>query len=227
VAHTCPVCGFGGLTSPAYDNAHCASFEICPSCGTEFGYHDASKSHAQLRRAWIAAGACWSSRAVAPPVDWNGIVQLKAAGFDSRVNEESVKTQLLLDLADTRHMSIHFCEPREVEETLPKLIEQNIAVMEIDGSSLASREDVFKAFAVALRMPKGWYGDEEYAGNVDAFLEYLDDVVEWVPAKGHVVLVRHSEQLWRAAARIAGELVEWWQLSVWGHHGTVHLVFVW
>jgi hypothetical protein len=30
-------------------------------------------------------------------------------------------------------------------------------------------------------MPKRWYGDEEYAPNVDAFLEYLDDVHEWVP----------------------------------------------
>ena len=38
------------------------------------------------------------------------------------------------------------------------------------------------------------------APNVDAFLEYLDDVVEWVPAKGHVVLIRHSEQLWRGGS---------------------------
>jgi hypothetical protein len=48
-----------------------------------------------------------------------------------------------------------------------------------------------------------------------------------VPAKGHVVLIRHSEQLWRAASRVAGELVEWWQFSISGHQGTVHLVFVW
>ena len=84
-----------------------------------------------------------------------------------------------------------------------------------------------RSFAIALRMPKGWYGDEEYAGNVDAFLEYLDDVVEWIPAKGHVVLIRHSEQFWCAVPRLAGELVEWWQFSFAGHQGTVHLVFVW
>jgi len=58
-------------------------------------------------------------------------------------------------------------------------------------------------------------------------LEYLDDVVEWIPAKGHIVLIRHAEQLWRGAARLAGELVEWWQFSISGHQGTVHLVFVW
>ena len=62
---------------------------------------------------------------------------------------EAMKTQLLLDLADPRHMSIHFCASAEVEMTLPELREQKIAVMEIDGSCLTSREDVFKDFAIA------------------------------------------------------------------------------
>src|SRR5215472_7875211 len=141
-----------------------------------------------------------------------------------------MKSQLFLDLtADPRHrhFSIHFRDSAEVEETLQELRNQDIAVMEIDGSSIATREDLFKAFAIALQKPKGWYGDEEHAPNVDAFLEYLDDVVEWVPARGHVVLIRHSERFWRVAARLAGELVEWWQFSISGHEGTVHLVFVW
>jgi len=56
MAHTCPVCGFAELTQPPYDSTGCASFEICPSCGTEFGYHDANKSHEELRRRWLAAG---------------------------------------------------------------------------------------------------------------------------------------------------------------------------
>ena len=56
---------------------------------------------------------------------------------------KAMKTQLLLDLADPRHMSIHFCDAAEVEKTLPALREQDIAVMEIDGSCLASREDVY------------------------------------------------------------------------------------
>jgi hypothetical protein len=36
-----------------------------------------------------------------------------------------------------------------------------------------AQEDLFKAFSIALKMPKGWYGDEEYAPNANAFLEYL------------------------------------------------------
>jgi predicted RNA-binding Zn-ribbon protein involved in translation (DUF1610 family) len=39
--YTCPVCGFQGLSEPAYDEHYCTFFEICPSCGTEFGYDDA------------------------------------------------------------------------------------------------------------------------------------------------------------------------------------------
>jgi hypothetical protein len=66
--------------------------------------------------------------------------------------------------------------------------------------------EVFRAFALALKMPKGCYGDEEYAPNANAFLEYLDDVHEWVPAKGHVVVMRGAEQIWKVNARLAGLL---------------------
>jgi hypothetical protein len=88
-------------------------------------------------------------------------------------------------------------------------------------------EGIFKAFATALKKPKGWYGDEEYAPNANAFLEYLDDVAEWEPAKGHVVLVRGSEQLWCARARLTGLLTEWWQFATLSRHARIHLVFVW
>jgi len=139
-----------------------------------------------------------------------------------------MKTQLFFDLtAQPQPCWIHFVESREYAQSIEELRNHNVAVLEIDGTTLSSQEDAFKAFATALRKPKGWYGDEEYATNVDAFLEYLDDVVEWVPAKGHIVLIRHSEQFWRTATRLAGELVEWWQFSISGHRGTVHLVFVW
>jgi predicted RNA-binding Zn-ribbon protein involved in translation (DUF1610 family) len=77
--YSCPVCGIDGLLDPAYDSAGCASFEICPSCGTEFGYDDARKSHQELRKLWVASGALWHSRNTAPPPNWNGKDQLRAA----------------------------------------------------------------------------------------------------------------------------------------------------
>jgi predicted RNA-binding Zn-ribbon protein involved in translation (DUF1610 family) len=75
----CPFCGFTGLEEPPYDEFGCASFEICPSCGTEFGYHDAKTSHRELRQRWLASGAHWHSATIEPPVGWDPIKQLKAA----------------------------------------------------------------------------------------------------------------------------------------------------
>ena len=139
-----------------------------------------------------------------------------------------MSTQLFFNLTAVQPCrSVHFRESQEVEVVLEELRRQNIAVFEIDGAALTTPEEMFKAFAIALRMPKGWYGDEEYAPNADAFHEYLDDVVKWVPARGHVVLIRRSETLWRTRGRLAGDLVEWWQFATIHRQANIHLVFVW
>ena len=67
--YTCPVCGFR-MPDPAAD------FNICPSCGTEFGYDDTGKTHAQLRAQWLRGGAQWWSPQ-APPPGWDGYEQLE------------------------------------------------------------------------------------------------------------------------------------------------------
>jgi hypothetical protein len=71
--HACPVCGFGRLPRPLED------FDICPCCGTEFGYDDCTISHEELRRRWIKAGANWWSETTQPPTEWNPIIQLLEA----------------------------------------------------------------------------------------------------------------------------------------------------
>jgi hypothetical protein len=139
-----------------------------------------------------------------------------------------MKTQLFFDLtAEARRPSVHFREPEEMEEIIEDLRNENVAIFEIDGAAISSSEALFKAFATALKKPKGWYGDEEHASNANAFLEYLDDVHEWVPAKGHVVIVRVAEQFWKVNARLAGKLVEWWQFATGPRNADIHLVFVW
>jgi hypothetical protein len=145
-----------------------------------------------------------------------------------RYSVGAMKTQLFFDLtAQWPCPSIYFRESEEVATTVEELRNYNIAVLEIDGTALSSEEDLFKAFAVALRKPKGWYGDEDYPTNIDAFHEYLDDVVEWVPAKGHVVLIHGSEQFWRTGARLAGLLTEFWQFATISRHASIRLVFEW
>lgn len=65
----CPVCEFI-MDFPPYD------FNICPCCGTEFGYSDSGRSYEELRRDWLWHGAQWSSRIQQPPKGWNAISQL-------------------------------------------------------------------------------------------------------------------------------------------------------
>lgn len=143
-----------------------------------------------------------------------------------------METRLFFDLsAKANRIAVHFCEPDDIASVSSDLTALGVALFEIDGSSIRTREDLFKAFAIALKMPKGWYGsgdyDEAYAPNADAFLEYLDDVRDWVPANAHVVLLRNAEHFWHNQARLAGMLVEWWQFATGPRKCDIHLVFVW
>jgi hypothetical protein len=49
---------------------------ICPSCGTEFGYDDAGRSHEELRQIWVENGARWWSPVDPTPPGWNPREQL-------------------------------------------------------------------------------------------------------------------------------------------------------
>ena len=83
VRNICPVCGYDGLPEPAWiDDA--PSDEICPSCGTQFGYHDGGRvgerraiRQGELREAWKAAGCLWHSEVQPPPAGWDSGKQLK------------------------------------------------------------------------------------------------------------------------------------------------------
>ena len=74
MSYTCPVCAFDELDEPPVD------WNICPCCGTEFGYDDHAKSHADLYDAWVANGAKWFSKRRNPPIGWSFEDQLRRAG---------------------------------------------------------------------------------------------------------------------------------------------------
>jgi hypothetical protein len=89
--HTCPVCGFDNLPYPPENH------NICPCCGTQFGYDDATKSHEELRLLWLESGANWWSETQAPPLGWDPIVQLLAAKilpFKLVANETDERTDI-------------------------------------------------------------------------------------------------------------------------------------
>ncbi len=64
----CPVCGYPGLEERPRSAGGDPSYEICPSCGFEFGVSDDSDglSYQDWRIQWIAHGMIWSGSAPAP-----------------------------------------------------------------------------------------------------------------------------------------------------------------
>lgn len=75
---TCPVCGFPGLEEPPRSASGGGSYEICPSCGFQFGVDDDDKgiSYEQARERWINGGMKWHSKGQAKPKSWNAEKQL-------------------------------------------------------------------------------------------------------------------------------------------------------
>jgi len=79
----CPVCGYPDLKEAPWTDG-VGSLDICPSCGTQFGYSDAAGGdaarragvHRERRRGWIDAGSPWSAPGEPPP-GWDPAAQLK------------------------------------------------------------------------------------------------------------------------------------------------------
>ncbi|PYV51815.1 MAG: hypothetical protein DMG98_25340 [Acidobacteria bacterium] len=88
MAYTCPVCGYSDLSTPPWNDG-APSFEICPSCGIQFGYTDAAGGDPEARtalwkkwrRRWIETGMAWNSIGQKPPSGWDPVAQLKNIGI--------------------------------------------------------------------------------------------------------------------------------------------------
>lgn len=84
VGHVCPVCGYPQLhESPRSPRTGGGSYEICPSCGFEFGVTDDDRgfTYDSWRTRWIEMGMPWSSEGIEPaPADWDPPAQLRSIG---------------------------------------------------------------------------------------------------------------------------------------------------
>src|ERR1700730_14788916 len=75
--YDCPVCGYPDLTEPTRSHGG-GSYEICPSCGFQFGVSDDSDgiSYDECRESWIDQGMPWNSKGIKPPMNWSPQHQL-------------------------------------------------------------------------------------------------------------------------------------------------------
>lgn len=60
------------------------SYEICPSCGFEFGFDDLSEgeTYESYRCKWIANGCRWWSQSRLQAADWDLRAQLRNVGIN-------------------------------------------------------------------------------------------------------------------------------------------------
>lgn len=80
--HTCPVCGYPQLSEPPATRSGGGSYEICPSCGFQFGVSDDDQghTHATWRATWKKNGMKWFSQGTAAPANWDPSRQLQLLG---------------------------------------------------------------------------------------------------------------------------------------------------
>jgi len=74
---TCPVCGYPDLREVPRSKRSGGSYEICPSCGFQFGVTDDDQgfSYEQWRATWRSGGMKWSSQQK-QPANWDPAAQL-------------------------------------------------------------------------------------------------------------------------------------------------------
>lgn len=79
MGYTCPVCGFPDLEEEPRGESTGGSYEICPSCGFQFGVSDddLGSTYEQWRQRWIDAGMTWDEGRTVPPSHWDPNQQLR------------------------------------------------------------------------------------------------------------------------------------------------------
>ncbi|MEW6368435.1 MAG: barstar family protein [Acidobacteriota bacterium] len=127
------------------------------------------------------------------------------------------------DLQQVTWQAIRLASKDEANDALKKgLADRGITVFEINVGDVRTDKQLLAALANGMHFA-GYFGM-----NWDAFGECLTDM-EWLPARGYVLVLSGSGEMWRDSTRTAGKLVESWLLAAegWGRGGTpFHLVFV-
>jgi len=101
----CPVCDYPKLSEPPRSEFGGGSFEICPSCGFQFGVNDDDEgiSYETWRRRWEAAGMPWNSLALKQPAFWKPVAKHVAPGGAAlrRPGETAAQAQTRDDAEET------------------------------------------------------------------------------------------------------------------------------
>ena len=76
--HFCPVCGYSHLAEEVV-SADGWSYEICPSCGFQFGVDNENGiTYEAWRESWVKGGMKWWDDSICHPQNWDPIKQLSS-----------------------------------------------------------------------------------------------------------------------------------------------------
>lgn len=86
----CRICGYQPDHLPYGEDGLGASYEICSSCGNEFGLTDRYDDQIQDRRQlWLKSGPAWYSKLETCPTDWQPLTQLQQVPDHFRFPDEN------------------------------------------------------------------------------------------------------------------------------------------
>lgn len=130
-------------------------------------------------------------------------------------------------LAKVEWESVHFIEKQELKKQyldIQKVCEENeILLLELPPGEIRSDDDIFLKIAEVMKFP------DYFGRNWNALDECLRDLESWMPAKGYVLLIPNSKDLWANNLLDAGKLIESWLFCAeeWSKENIpFHLVFI-
>ena len=112
----CPVCGFEMEVPPS-------DYNICSSCGTEFGHDYTNADMPALRAAWIQTGPAWWSKYNLAPSGWNGMDQLMQGIYinPSISTRQSINVGALGGVATSTYAHVRARKRKAARRLLPNL----------------------------------------------------------------------------------------------------------
>ncbi len=123
VGFICPVCDYPKLSESPRSEFGGGSFEICPSCGFQFGVNDDDEgiSYETWRRRWEAAGMPWKSAALKQPATWKPVAKHVAPGGAAlrRPGESAAQAQTRDDAEETAAATTPSAKPEPTPKAKP------------------------------------------------------------------------------------------------------------
>jgi hypothetical protein len=125
------------------------------------------------------------------------------------------------DVARPSWQCIHFAGAAEVHRALDSLPDANLRILSTDVHDVQNEQQLLARVAGTMHFP------DYFGANRDALEECLRDL-EWLPARGYVLILEGATALWQSAPQDAGKFIESWLLAAreWSREGVAfHLVF--